>query len=128
MRPTRLAVAIVLSSLLATGCHPSDARIQQLLAGTWEIDRGDGIHGTLIIAQGGNWKSQVIGFQNGFTLTLEGTAFVKDGVWIETVTKNNVTNAVTRVSRSRIVHIDAHEFVMRPDGWHFDTVAKRVEN
>ena len=126
MRPMRLAVAIVLLSLLATGCHRSGASIQLLMAGTWEIDRGDGIHGTLIIAPDGNWKSQSTGYQNGFTLMLEGTALVKDGFWIETVTKNNITNAVPRVTHSRIVRIDAHEFVMRPDGWHFDIVAKKV--
>jgi len=128
IRTKKFALGLVLLSLFATGCNPSDARIQQLMVGTWDIDQGDGVHGTLMIAPDGNFKSQFTGYRGGHTVILDGTGFIKDGVWVETITKNNTTNAVPRVSHNRIVHVNAHDYVIRPDGDLFDVVANKVEN
>jgi hypothetical protein len=121
------APVIVLISLLVVGCGHSDAKIQQGLAGTWDIDKGFGVHGTVVTDLDGNYKSQFTGYKDGHISIVEGTLLVKDGVLVDTVTKDNATNAVPRIYRGQIVRIDKDEFVMREEQDAYDTVAKRVD-
>ena len=123
----KFVLVIVLLSLSVTGCGRSDEKIQRGLAGTWDIDKGFGLHGAVIIDLDGNCKSQFTGYKDGHISIVEGTFLVKDGVLVDTITKDNSTNAVPRVYRGRIVRINKHEFVMREGHDIYDTVAKRVE-
>jgi hypothetical protein len=121
-------ITFIFLSLLLTSCGRNDAKIQQRLSGTWDIDRGFGVHGTLVVSPDGSIKSQFTGFTNGFILQVEGTLLAKDGGLIETVTKVNETNGtLPRSIRGRIVHLNDHELVVRWDGMKSDIVSQKVE-
>jgi len=106
-------LTFVLLSLLFAGCSRRDATIQKELTGTWTHHFGNGGSATTVIAPDGSYHCQLVGGPNGPVDTLEGTLLAKNGVLIDTVTKDSETNQQTpRVTQEQIVRIDGHQLVL----------------
>ena len=105
-------LTFVLLSFLITGCSRRDATIQKELAGTWHRAAG-GFQVTNVIAADGSYQVQVVGLNNVTVGITEGSLIAKNGLLIDTMTKNSNTNVQTpKVVQWQIVHIDKHELVM----------------
>jgi hypothetical protein len=117
----RFIFSLIALSLLLTSCSRNDARMQRELKGTWVTDFPDEVHGALIhstcvIQADGSYFGRLDGYTNGNVVTLEGKIYVKDGVMVNTCTKHSDARAmVPFVRHDRIVRIDDHELVMRPE-------------
>jgi hypothetical protein len=112
-RTMKTILTFVLLSFFLTGCGHRDASIQRELAGTWTRHFGNGCSVTNVIAPDGTYHCQLVGGPNGPTDTLEGTMIARNGVLIDTVTKDSQTNQQTpRVTQSQIVRIDGHQLVL----------------
>ena len=112
-RTMKMILTFVLLSFVLTGCGQRDATIQRQLTGTWTRHFGNGCSVTNVIAPDGSYHCQLVGGPNGPTNTLEGTLIAKNGVLIDTVTKDSETNQQTpRVTQEQIVRIDGHQFVV----------------
>jgi hypothetical protein len=106
-------LTFVLLSFFLTGCGHRDATIQKELAGTWTRHVGNGCIVTNVIAADGSYRCQLVGGPHGPTDTLEGTMIARNGVLIDTVTKDSETNQKTpRVTQEQIVRIDGHQLVL----------------
>jgi hypothetical protein len=106
-------LTFVLLSFLLAGCSRRDATIQRELAGTWTRHLGDDFRITNVIAADGSYQCQIVGPTNGTVVSLEGTLIAKNGVLIDTVTRNSKENAETpQVIQWQVVHIDRHELVL----------------
>jgi hypothetical protein len=107
-------LTFVLLSLLLTGCSRRDTTIQKELTGTWTRHFGNGLAITNIIMPNGSYQCQIVGLPNGTIDSLEGSMIAKNGVLIDTVTKDSSdTNQQTpRVIQWEIVHIDKHELTL----------------
>ena len=106
-------LAFVLLSLLLAGCSRRDTTIQKELTGTWTRQFGHGYQITNVIAPDGSYQCQIVGLTNGTINSLEGRLIAKNGVLIDTVTKDSNTNQQTpRVMQWQIVHIDRHGLVL----------------
>ena len=116
MKTMKTILTFVLWSLLSfflTGCDHRDATIQRELTGTWTRHLGNGCSVTNVIAPDGSYHCQLVGGPNGPTDTLEGTMMARNGVLIDTVTKDSQTNQPTpRVTQSQIVRLDGHQLVL----------------
>ena len=103
-------LTFILLSLLAVGCSRRDTTIQKELTGTWTRHSGADFAVTNVIAADGSYVCQLFGNPNSRVDTLEGTLIAKNGVLIDTVTKDSETNQQTpRVMQWQIVRIDEHE-------------------
>jgi hypothetical protein len=112
-RTMKTILTFILLSFLLTGCSRRDATIQKELTGAWTRHSGNGFSVTNVIAPDGSYHCQLAGGSNGPVDILEGTLIAKDGVLIDTVTKDSETNQQTpRVMQWQIVHIDRHELVL----------------
>jgi hypothetical protein len=102
-------LTFVLLSFLLAGCSRHDATIQRELTGTWTRQFGNGFRITNVIAPDGSYQCQIVGLTNGTIDSLEGRLIAKNGVLIDTVTKDSDTNQQTpRIMQWQIVHIDSH--------------------
>ncbi len=98
----------------------ADNKIQKMLAGTWVFEaryaNGSSNRCTFKVAQDASYVStfDVPGRTNGArSIHQEGTLRVKDGVFIDTVTKDSQTNApVPSTNHARIASIDDQELVL----------------
>jgi hypothetical protein len=112
-RTVKTILAFVLLSLLLAGCSRRDATIQKELTGTWTRQFGHGFGITNVITPDGSYQCQLVSLTNGTIDSLEGSLIAKNGVLIDTVTKDSDTNQKTpRVMQWQIVHIDRHELVL----------------
>jgi hypothetical protein len=112
-RTMKTMLTFVLLSFLLAGCSRRDATIQRELTGTWTRDFGNGFRITNVISPDGSYQCQIVGLTNGTIDSLEGRLIAKNGVLIDTVTKDSETNQQTpRVMQWQIVHIDRHELVL----------------
>ena len=106
-------LTFVLLSFFLSGCSQRDAAIQRQLTGTWTRQFGNGFRITNVIAPDGSYQCQIVGLTNGTIDSLEGRLIAKNGVLIDTVTKDSETNQQTpRVSQQQIVRIDGHQLVL----------------
>jgi hypothetical protein len=91
-----------------------------MLPGIWHVDKaepsGGDFHSTIKVASNGSYTCQITSHSPSDGLRksgLEGTFQVKDGVLIDTMTKNSNTNAVLpMISRYRILRADDRELVL----------------
>jgi PBP1b-binding outer membrane lipoprotein LpoB len=96
-----------------TSVLSSDTTIQNELIGTWHRDFGHGFQITNVITADGSYQGRVVGLNNVTVGSSEGSLIAKNGVLIDTMTKNSNTNVQTpQVVQWQIVHIDKHELVM----------------
>ena len=108
----KYTIPFILLIFLLVGCNRRDATIQRELTGTWHRDVG-GFQVTNVIAADGSYQVQVVGLNNITVGTSEGSLIAKNGVLIDTMTKNSVTNVQTpKVVQWQIVRIDKRELVM----------------
>jgi len=109
----KTTITFALLSFLFTGCGRSDATIQRELTGTWARHFGNGCSVTNVIALDGSYRCQLVGGSNGPTDILEGRLIAKNGVLIDTITKNSETNQQTpQVTQYQIVRIDGKQLVL----------------
>jgi hypothetical protein len=98
----------------------ADNKIQKTLPGTWLFEAryasGSSNEWTVEVAQDASYVSTVVvpGRTNGpWSIHQEGTWRVKDGVLIDTITKDSQTNApVPNTNYARIVSIDDQKLVL----------------
>ncbi len=126
-------VSIIVVSFLLTACGhrqqpspvTSDADLQKRVAGTWiyEEETGDGQYRCVVhvYRPDGSFAGEgtTVGSNKTIRVSNTGTALVRDGVLILTLTTRNGTNQVPLVARDRIVRLDDRELVLqsedRPD-------------
>jgi hypothetical protein len=107
-------LTFVFLSFLSAGCSRSDATIQRELTGTWARYFRNGVSITSVIAPDGSYKCQFVGLTKGTIESLEGMLIAKNGVLIDTVTKDSETNLKTpRVIQWQVVQIDRHKLILR---------------
>jgi len=121
-------ITFVLLGFLLTGCGQRDATIQRQLTGTWTRHFGNGCSVTNVIAPDGSYHCQLVGGPNGPFDTLGGTIIAKNGVLINTVTKDSETNQQTpRVTQEQIVRIDGHQLVLSINNAATNVTLNKVE-
>jgi hypothetical protein len=105
--------------MLLAGCNrQGDAQARKNLPGTWTlVADGKNPKSTIIVDPNGDYICEVIAQSSwdGVTRTynLAGRWEVRDGILIDTMTKNSSTNArLPMISRSRIVRSDRRELVI----------------
>jgi hypothetical protein len=118
--------SIVALLLLLAGCHrQGDAETQRNLPGTWIMTRDDAENGpfqsTITFGPSGDYVCQVVAKNrwDGLTRTsnLAGRFEVRDGMLIDTMTKNSNTNAeLPIISTARIVRSNGRELVLKFEG------------
>lgn len=108
-----VVVAAGLSAIVADS-PPSDAVTQQRIVGTWFMNWMI-LQRTTTIATNGDYVSYDV--SNGVhpqTNKFEGTIEIKDGLMIDTITKNSYTNmSVPLVSTNVIIRLTDHELFFR---------------
>lgn len=119
----RLTLTIFAVLLLVAACkrheESADNKIQKTLPGTWVFEAryasGSSNQVTIEVAQDASYVCTVFlpGRTNGpRSIRQEGTWRVKDGVLIDTTTKDSQTNApMPRTNYARVVGIDDHKLV-----------------
>ena len=129
----KVVFVCLLSGLLPVACshHPeSDIILQQRLVGTWRFSRSDGTVAvlppsdmTFTITSNGGYISRIT---NPQAHTLEGTAEVKNGILIVTVTnRDNATAPSPLVDRQTIVRFDQGELGIRSEGSNITNVFQK---
>ena len=120
----RLTPSILAALLLVTACtrhqESADNKIQKTLPGTWVFEAryasGSSARSTVEVAQDASYVGTTFlpGRTNGpRSIRQEGTWRVKDGVLIDTITKDSQTNAPTpNTNYARIVSIDDQKLVL----------------
>ena len=118
-----IAFVCLLSGLLPVACSrnpESDTALQQRLVGTWRYSRSDGnsaiVHSDLAftVTPNGSYISRITSPQ---AHTLEGTAEVKNGFLIVTITNRDNSQVPSPiVSRETIVQFDKGELVTQSEG------------
>jgi hypothetical protein len=108
-------LVIILGLLWQNFKRPSDRQVQRELTGTWHRNYG-GFLITNVIASDGSYQDQAVGRNNVTVHTSEGTLIAKNGVLINTTTKDSSTNVINlqlpEIVEWQIVHIDKHELVI----------------
>jgi hypothetical protein len=107
--------------LLTCGCRrESDATLQERLVGTWRYAKSDGAAVaipsdlTFTVTRDGSYSSKVTMPQSH---AVEGTAEIKNGFLMVTVTKCDATNVVSPiVDRQAIIQFDEKGLVTRSEG------------
>src|SRR5262245_8803625 len=116
-----IAFVCLLSTFLPLGCSHApepDAALQKRLVGTW---RGGGL--VFTVTSNGGYTSTVSAPQ---THTLAGTAEVKNGFLIVTVTnRDNATAPSPLVDRQTIVRFNNGELVVRSEGSNVENVFRK---
>jgi hypothetical protein len=120
----RFTLSLFAALLLVVACkrheESADNKIQKTLPGTWVFEArhayGGSIQYTVKVAEDASYVCTIVvpGRTNGpGSIHQEGTWRVKDGVLIDTITKDSQTNApVPDTSYARIVSIDDQELVV----------------
>jgi hypothetical protein len=105
-------LTFALLSFLAAGCSHRDETIQRQLTGAW-IHISGTVRVTDAIAPDGTYYCRIYDGPSRESDTLVGTLIAKNGVLIDTVTRDSETNQPTpRVMRWQIVRIDKNELVL----------------
>src|SRR5690349_4997315 len=115
-----LALAIIVSLLVAYGCRESDAGRQARLVGTWRYSRSEGNSNavfsdlTFTVTESGIYISQGTVPQ---AHSIEGTAAIKNGILIITATKRDNANVnPPLIDRQTIIQLDDRELVTQSEG------------
>ncbi len=101
-------------SSIAADTPPSDARIQQQIAGTWFM-YWMVLHETITIGTNGDYMAYDTSAPSWTnTNRLEGTIKIRDGLMIDTILKSSITNQpVPHVSTNVIIRLTDHELIFR---------------
>jgi hypothetical protein len=131
----KIYLLIFALGLALVGCDPQAVDTHPKLAGTWLEDR--------TLASGGHFKCilqvgpsgaitnliTITGPASEQSLRWEGTWEIKDGVLIETITKDSQPNApVPRVFRPRIVRMTARELVLKYENHEFAVTLTKLSD
>ena len=133
--PMKIAMTCLMVIQLLAACSRRDepkpasqVAGRNKMAGNW-LWTNAYMKGAFTVESNGNYVGVLkrVGSNHLRNIEMQGVMEIKDGVMIETVTKDTQTNgAVPRTSRAQIIRMDEREMVLRWEGLESDVILRRL--
>jgi uncharacterized lipoprotein NlpE involved in copper resistance len=134
----KIALKLLLLTLLLMGCARPEPKsgTTRNLAGTWVcvLDVPDHPHAetTTVVGADGHYsthaKVTISNLSNRvWTADLEGTLEIKDGILVDTVTKDSQHTSLPRTLRAHVVRMNDNELVVKCEGSENESILRKQE-